>query len=406
MKKKLTAFVMAVALLCNCTMFSANNAVPEQIFVSAAVTNTVPEGYTPIYTIDDLYAVRNNLSGSYILMNDIDMSATAPGGDWDSGNGWKPIGGKGEDNFTGIFDGNGYAIKNMHIYGEIDNGTSVGLFGRLGQNSNGNGTILNLALLDCNIDITTGGTINYIGGVAGYDIGKNISKCFVTGNIKVTLTSNYMEGQNIGGITGYSSAKIENCYNSCSIITNTESITSSDYGYIHVGGVAGCIYSVNNTYNVGDITIITNNNLKKPSVGYISGTDLGLTCLNNCYYLKKNTDYTASGYASDNRYTNVVGLTAGQMKSKSTYTGFDFDTIWTIDSTAEYSYPTLRDVPYVSTGSSSQPATEPTTNPSSDSSLKGDINGDGKVNATDAAIILVYAAMTGAGHQVSIDDLY
>ena len=31
MKKKLTAFVMAVALLCNCTMFSANNAVPEQI---------------------------------------------------------------------------------------------------------------------------------------------------------------------------------------------------------------------------------------------------------------------------------------------------------------------------------------------------------------------------------------
>lgn len=38
----------------------------------------VPAGYTAIRTIDDLYAIRNNLSGKYILMNDIDLSqATA-----------------------------------------------------------------------------------------------------------------------------------------------------------------------------------------------------------------------------------------------------------------------------------------------------------------------------------------
>lgn len=55
MKKKITVLIMAGVLLCNCTMFSANHAVQEQIYASAAVTDTVPEGYTPIYTIDDLY---------------------------------------------------------------------------------------------------------------------------------------------------------------------------------------------------------------------------------------------------------------------------------------------------------------------------------------------------------------
>ena len=86
------------------------------------------------------------------------------------------------------------------------------------------------------------------------------------------------------------------------------------------------------------------------------------------------------------------------MKSSATFTGFDFDNIWAIDPNADYPYPTLRNVPYVST-------TQPQT-PSSDTSLKGDINGDGKVDATDASVILIYAAMVGAGYEVSIDDLY
>ena len=35
---------------------------------------TVPDGYIGIYTAEDLYNIRNNLSGKYILMNDIDLS--------------------------------------------------------------------------------------------------------------------------------------------------------------------------------------------------------------------------------------------------------------------------------------------------------------------------------------------
>ena len=130
MKKKTIAFLMAFTLLCNQMVFPVNN-VFKPISVSAGITDTVPEGYTPIYTIDDLYAVRNDLSGNYILMNDIDLSETAPGGDWDSGNGWKPIGNY-ENPFKGIFEGNGYLVKNMHIYGEILNKNNSGYYGLFG----------------------------------------------------------------------------------------------------------------------------------------------------------------------------------------------------------------------------------------------------------------------------------
>ena len=51
-----------------------------------ASSSTIPEGYTPIYTIADLYGINNDMSGKYILMNDIDMSETL-GGEWDSGTG-------------------------------------------------------------------------------------------------------------------------------------------------------------------------------------------------------------------------------------------------------------------------------------------------------------------------------
>jgi len=39
----------------------------------------------PIYTVEDLRAIENNMNGSYILMNDIDLSSY-------NGGEWNPIG--------------------------------------------------------------------------------------------------------------------------------------------------------------------------------------------------------------------------------------------------------------------------------------------------------------------------
>ena len=290
----------------------------------AAITDTVPEGYTPIYTIDDLYAVRNDLSGSYILMNDIDMSETAPGGDWDCGYGWKPIGGKGEDGFTGVFDGNGYAIKNMHIYGEPDE-TYVGLFGYCRGEYSGYGAITRLALLGCDIDITFDPADEHdIGGIAGFC--GYVSECYVTGNIKTSSQSSWDHSGTayIGGICGVSShgsggsaaLSIQNCFNACDIsVTLEDGETPSYYKFygFKIGGIAGYCYSSAYNYNVGSISITKGEQITtNPSVGYIVGDH---AYVQSSFYLKQDTDYTASAKGSDNLYTNVVGLTKGQMKS-------------------------------------------------------------------------------------------
>lgn len=106
------AFAMAVLMLGT----SGYSALPESISTSitanAVTTTEVPEGYTAVSTVEDLYAIRANPSGKYILMNDIDLSETAKGGDWDGGNGWTPI-----PSFSGILDGNGYTVSNMNIFG-------------------------------------------------------------------------------------------------------------------------------------------------------------------------------------------------------------------------------------------------------------------------------------------------
>ena len=77
--KKVLAMFLAVALV---VPSSASN-----LTASAATKQEsndereIPEGYTQIYDAADLYAIRNDLEGNYIMMADIDLSeATAPGG--------------------------------------------------------------------------------------------------------------------------------------------------------------------------------------------------------------------------------------------------------------------------------------------------------------------------------------
>ena len=63
-----------------------------------AESGDVPAGYIPIRTAQELDNIRNNLSGKYILMNDIDL------GEYEN---WVPIGTK-KQPFSGIFDGNNH----------------------------------------------------------------------------------------------------------------------------------------------------------------------------------------------------------------------------------------------------------------------------------------------------------
>ena len=78
----------------------------------------------PIYTVEDLRAIENNMNGSYILMNDIDLSSY-------NGGEWNPIGSY-KDKFTGTFDGQGHVIKSLQKT-ESESYGSLGLFNTLGD---------------------------------------------------------------------------------------------------------------------------------------------------------------------------------------------------------------------------------------------------------------------------------
>ena len=136
----------------------------------------VPDGYTPIYTIGDLYGINSNMSGKYILMNDIDMSETY-GGEWDTGHGWIPIGystGNSVD-FQGIFDGNGHKLKNLYINCG-DQYWYVGLFAAVDSNE---ARIINLGLE--NVEISGGHY--YTGAICGYLGPGAIARCYTSGKV-------------------------------------------------------------------------------------------------------------------------------------------------------------------------------------------------------------------------------
>ena len=89
--------------------------------VTAFADETMEEGKNVYYitTAEELNSVRDDLSGTYYLMNDIDLSSY---GDW------IPVGHSGIA-FSGSFDGQGYEITGMTIGNEEY--TYTGLFGHV-----------------------------------------------------------------------------------------------------------------------------------------------------------------------------------------------------------------------------------------------------------------------------------
>ena len=352
--------------------------------------------YVPIYTIEDLYNVRNNLSGSYILMNDIDMTeATAEGGDWDfNGNGWNPIGSNdvyGSQAFTGEFDGSGHKIIGMRIdVTNVPSGTSTV---HLGLFANVLGTVKDLTL--------TGGSINYkygnsyyIGSIAARCGGPTggsavIENCINNMNINGIATKTNINGY-VGGIVGsvYNQyVNIINCANTGNVISHCATLTSSDCDndYNYAGGIVGdgvTSFVISKCYNIGDVsaratssaqnyyglataagicesgTIVDCYNagsveaIKFSSYGRTEAYGIGGTasCCYNVGTVTGTTCYYATSANCENCYyldgkgsssTGATALTATQMKLKTMFAGFDFTNTWTLNEFANHPYPQL-----------------------------------------------------------------
>ncbi|MBN1389022.1 MAG: hypothetical protein JXA22_00085, partial [Candidatus Thermoplasmatota archaeon] len=122
-----------------------------------------------ISNITELQWIGNtsNLDKHFVLVNDIDASATNT---WNSGAGFVPIGNT-WNNFTGNLDGNGYNITDLFI--NRSSTDCVGLFGYIGIGA----SVKNLNIVRLNI---TGG--DYIGGLMGYNYYGTVTNCSANGN--------------------------------------------------------------------------------------------------------------------------------------------------------------------------------------------------------------------------------
>ncbi|MBO5130382.1 MAG: hypothetical protein J6B95_08585 [Oscillospiraceae bacterium] len=215
------------------------------------------EEVTEIRTVQELQAVANNPEGSYILMEDLDMT----------GIDWKPI------DFYGSLDGNGHAILNLELSQPGDttakscDGNSilyeswyVGLFGILKE-----AEVRDLKLINVRGLVETDNSC-FLAGLAGYCEASTITGCTVTGNLELRAHDRMF---GVGGIAGYGSGHVRDCTVDVTLIcTDTDqtrrdeqfmggilatgfmdiencTVTidgySSEYGYAHNGGLVGML---------------------------------------------------------------------------------------------------------------------------------------------------------------------
>lgn len=394
-KKFTSVFVVFVMLISNTYLLS----------FSLSETTEIPEGYTPIYTAEDLHNIRNDLAGKYILMNDIDLSAYEN---------WEPVG-TSEEPFTGDLNGNGHSISDMTIKGEYDREDELyfGLFGY----STGN-LVTDLFVTDANIDIryvdTEFSQEIRVGIIAGYAGGFETKNCVVTGNINVDGFTrgcigglfgkenmceplncvNYADitvklGEknavlDIGGITGLSPYDaINQCCNFGNITVSGTDIPDS-YRKINIGGIMGTLgmytveiydcynrgnisvdfsaedtylggimgdaYAIERCYNTGDIIVPED---FAGCEGGISGSFseawiaiVPVSKIENVYYINESLypSYIDGAYAPREHDITATLLSEEEFKNQASFTELDFENIWTME---ENGYPVLRNQPQI-----------------------------------------------------------
>lgn len=350
---QVVAIVLAIVIIFSCIPFTASAA----------------EGPIEIRTIEDLYSIRNNLSGNYILMNDIDLTeATAQGGDWDSGKGWTPIGNE-DSPFIGSFDGNRFSIIGLQ------SGTG-GLFYSIK-----NATIKNLDIIQANV---VGGTIavfvenSQLFGVQvesceiGY-IQKNFSDTYYGGGIAHSVDNSTISGSSVRNTTVQGTGGVAYITKNNVTIQTTavDDVRLSSPKYdTHFGGIvdiASASLLVSECYA---FVSATNRSQDSISVGMIGGYDTKANIENSYLYIDgEGSDFlNTSNYSSFiciNKFTygagnskcyclaksgitpssGVTALTEAQMKLQSCFKDLDFVNTWFIDLNTGINHPQLRNNP-------------------------------------------------------------
>jgi hypothetical protein len=226
-------------------------------------------------TLDQIGTTGYPLTGSYILMSDIDWGNNA----------FVPIGGA-IGSFSGTFLGNGKLISNVSI---TQNQTHLGLFAR------NSGTISGVSINNINITLTSTADL-FAGGIAGQNSG-TIELSYTTGSINITTsltttTNNTIVTARGGGIAGVSSGSINYTHSSMGV-TVTASINMNQGGnrlgtaVSKAGGLVGenqVVTGIDHSYATGAVSAtsqaVAGGNSTGTAIGF-SGGVVGESTVNN-----------------------------------------------------------------------------------------------------------------------------
>ena len=339
---------------CNITIASTSDDLAQG--ASRTFTITVEAVNHTISTPEDLDKLRYDMTGDYVLANDIDMT----------GRSFVPFGivnnttaGK----FTGTFDGQGHTIKGLK-YDVSDKG-EVGLFSQTD-----NATIKNLIIEDAYFK----GNAN-VGGIVGRMYRTTITDCAVL--------NSYIEGRDhVGAIAGeisqtkvgdsYEGGTITNCFSDARIKTR-EFQAGGMLGTIHCGTVEKNLFTGTVEGREGDnangmVSLVDKNDAasliqynvvaaahiygkigRVVSNNRLGSTDKGKVTQNyvsaNTWVGTKASNATMAKYINPNDY-NGADISVTELRTQQFYTnilGWDFDNHWTFLPGAEGKmYPVLK----------------------------------------------------------------
>ncbi|PGK52287.1 hypothetical protein CN918_31340 [Priestia megaterium] len=365
--------------------------------VQAASGNGTTANPFIITTCIELQNMKNNLSASYALGNNIDCSDTV---NWNGGKGFEPVG-NGTNKFTGSFDGRGYTISGLTInrpnelylgligYAEgvniliqnvtlsnIDVRSDMGFAGTLVGYAYTGVTMKNIKILNANV--ISG---DYVGGLTAYFRGTLVDNVYVSGYIegdtRVGGILSTLSGANggtlshatfngalkgttsIGGLIGYTLSNVT--VRESSATGTIEGMSSISSGQI--GGLIGTFKAtaMSNSYSRmgvtcsvcttsvgavgGMIGYMESGSVDKSySTGQVStnvtskggliGTYVAGT-VTNSYWDKTTSGMTTTG---GNKGT---GKTTTEMKTQATFTGWDFSKVWILSAASNNGYPSF-----------------------------------------------------------------
>lgn len=295
-----------------------------------------------IADVDELQAVNADLSADYMLVNDIDASATTG---WNDGDGFEPIGFPASNNFTGRFYGRDYEITGLYINRPTENRQSLIRYNAgfvadlhvLGADVQGQGIIgvlvgSNAGTIAC---CTTSGSVTAVevpdssvpsfgrqaGGLVGAAIGSIIRESSSSADITV-------DHRRAGGFVGFlQSGDINDCYSTGSVSLTT----NNTFGYI--GGFVGHVGTygtARRSYSTANVSATEGSNQNYVG-GFCGGRDGSIS---NSFWDKETSGQDEDGYNG-----TATGKTTSQMQDISTYndtTTTGLNSVWDIATDANW----------------------------------------------------------------------